>query len=67
MVELLACELILDHTKIVVLKWYTDDVKDGALQVVGYQIPPKLFKLRIYISTIFMHVSATCDVVQAFM
>ena len=55
MVELLACELILDHTKIVVLKLYTDDVKDGALQVVGYQIPPQLFKLRLYISTIFMH------------
>ena len=34
--------------------------------MVGYQIPPQLFKLRLYISTIFMHVSVTCDVVQSF-
>ena len=35
MVELLAWEVILNPPKIVVLKLYT---KDGALQVVGYQI-----------------------------
>ena len=57
-----AIELILDHTRIVVLKLYIDYVKDGALQVVAYQIPPQFFKLRLYISTIFMHVSGTCDV-----
>ena len=45
-----------------VIKLYIDYVKDGALQVVGYQIPPQLFKLRLYISTIFMHMSGTCDV-----
>ena len=39
--------------------------KDGALQVVGYQISPQLFKFWLYISTIFMRVSGTCDVVQS--
>ena len=50
------------------LKLYIDYVKDGASQAVGYQIPPQLFKLQLYISTIFMHmhVSGTCDVVQLF-
>ena len=49
------------------LKLYTDYVKDGALQVVGYQIPPQLFKLWLCIPIIFIHVSGTCDVVQSFM
>ena len=48
------------------LKLCTDYVKDGTLQVVGYQIPPQLFKLRLCIPIIFMHVSGTCDVVQSF-
>ena len=48
------------------LKLYTDYVKDGALQVVGYQISPQLFKLRLCIPIVFMHVSGTCDVVQSF-
>ena len=47
---------------------YIDYVKDGALQVVDYQIPPQLFKLRLYMPIIFMHmhVSGTCDVVQSY-
>ena len=30
------------------------------------KIPPQLFKLRLCIPVIFMHVSGTCDVVQSF-
>ena len=32
----------------------------------GYQIPPQLFKLWLYIPTNLIHVSGTCDVVQSF-